>query len=528
MVWNGYFILFEGLAPRADARASGSPGIRVVMDTGHAVTHGRRRRAQPAPGRRLPSAALPDRRCCWWRSIPRGKRLGDLVAGTVVSRDRPHEAPARSSASPRRGRAALDSRAGRRDVPAAGPVRRAAGRARARRRATRLAAGARGSAGRAPGAGRARATWRTCSPCTPPSWPAAQGGSAARGAAGAGTRFAAQKRAALGRVRAAGRARGRAGPRQLRLARAARLRRPLSRGRGRPGAGAHLPARTPATLSRLERLAAAGHNALYRDERSTWRRIWVVLARECPAAVVEARAVRAASPSSRSSCRPRPASPCCASGRPSPPSCCPTSCSGGRRPGAAARRRAGGTWTWRRRTGRSWRRASSPTTSGSPSPASPGGIFLGVGSLVLLAYNGLVDRGLRGPLRQRRAARTTCSTFILGHGALELFAIWVAGAAGFLLGRSVVAPGRLSRADALVLSGRLAVRMVGGDGAAADGGGDDRGVRVGGRRTAWAARLGGERGQPRRFWPRYLLNGVRARAASSASGSPAPRSPGGW
>ena len=52
--------------------------------------------------------------------------------------------------------------------------------------------------------------------------------------------------------------------------------------------------------------------------------------------------------------------------------------------------------------------------------------------------------------------------FILGHGLLELFAIWVAGAAGFLLGRSVVAPGDLARGEALVLSGRTAVRMVGG------------------------------------------------------------------
>ena len=52
--------------------------------------------------------------------------------------------------------------------------------------------------------------------------------------------------------------------------------------------------------------------------------------------------------------------------------------------------------------------------------------------------------------------------WILGHGLLELFAIWVAGAAGFLLGRSVVAPGDMLRSDALVVSGRRAVRMVGG------------------------------------------------------------------
>ena len=89
-----------------------------------------------------------------------------------------------------------------------------------------------------------------------------------------------------------------------------------------------------------------------------------------------------------------------------------------------------------------------------------GGIFLGVGSLVLLAYNGLAlgtfaghfaNLGLLGYLME----------FLVGHGALELFAIWVAGAAGFLLGKSIVAPGPRARTDALVASGRIAVRMMG-------------------------------------------------------------------
>ncbi|HEX7023912.1 MAG TPA: stage II sporulation protein M, partial [Gemmatimonadales bacterium] len=89
-----------------------------------------------------------------------------------------------------------------------------------------------------------------------------------------------------------------------------------------------------------------------------------------------------------------------------------------------------------------------------------GGIVLGVGSLVILALNGLsigaasghfANAGLLGYLW----------TFVIGHGLLELFSIWVAGAAGFLLGRALILPGRLVRRDALVLAGRVAMRLLG-------------------------------------------------------------------
>jgi uncharacterized membrane protein SpoIIM required for sporulation len=153
-----------------------------------------------------------------------------------------------------------------------------------------------------------------------------------------------------------------------------------------------------------------------------------------------------------------------------------------------------------------------------------GGVFLGVGSLVLLAYNGLAIGAFAGHFANV-GLLDYLLTFILGHGGLELFAIWVAGAAGFLLGRSVVAPGPLSRADALVLSGRRAVRMLGATALLlvvagliegfVSAGGYDLGVRL----AASATSLG--------LLAAYLLNGVRARAASSASGSPGPRSPGG-
>jgi uncharacterized membrane protein SpoIIM required for sporulation len=50
---------------------------------------------------------------------------------------------------------------------------------------------------------------------------------------------------------------------------------------------------------------------------------------------------------------------------------------------------------------------------------------------------------------------------VAGHGTLELFAICVAGAAGLLLGRSMIAPGQVTRSEALVVNGRIAVRMIG-------------------------------------------------------------------
>src|SRR5437764_12380466 len=53
------------------------------------------------------------------------------------------------------------------------------------------------------------------------------------------------------------------------------------------------------------------------------------------------------------------------------------------------------------------------------------------------------------------------ATFIAGHGILELTAIFIAGGAGFRLAGALLLPGDLTRADALVLQGRIAARMIG-------------------------------------------------------------------
>jgi len=450
-LWNGYFILFEGL------RAGQTPGkrfvgIRVVQDTGHAVTMG------SAVIRNLLriADALPPPYLLGLGLIafhPRGKRLGDLVAGTVVVRDRPaatipgvrkpnaEPEPAASVPLDDERFRLLTRFAGRGDLPP-----------EARDRIAASLAGRFADRTRPPGASvteflldlHARELARR------------RGRLAGRD--GLGERLSARQGERWDAFQALAEQAASAGldsfaPEEL----------PGFAARYREIAADLARARTyradPATLARLERLVAAGHNVLYRDEQQTWRRVWTAVSRKFPAAVVEARwlvllawgvftipalggyALIRERPALASELLPEVVL---------------------RRAEAGRERSAGG------------RKYVSVDWSGRPLAASfiitnnirvaiacfAGGVFLGVGSLVLLAYNGLAmgtfaghfaNQGLLGYLLE----------FIVGHGVLELFAIWVAGAAGFLLGKSIVAPGDRSRTDALVMSGRVAVRMMG-------------------------------------------------------------------
>jgi uncharacterized membrane protein SpoIIM required for sporulation len=88
------------------------------------------------------------------------------------------------------------------------------------------------------------------------------------------------------------------------------------------------------------------------------------------------------------------------------------------------------------------------------------GITAGVGTLVVLSFNGLFFGAVLG-LFANYGLATWLLTFVAGHGILELTAIFMAGGAGLLIGRAVVAPGDLMRRDALVRNGRLAIELVG-------------------------------------------------------------------
>jgi uncharacterized membrane protein SpoIIM required for sporulation/uncharacterized RDD family membrane protein YckC len=450
-LWNGYFILFEGL------RAGQTPGkrfvgIRVVQDTGHAVTIG----AAVIRNLLRIADALPPPYLLGLGLIafhPRGKRLGDLVAGTVVVRDRPAAAipgvrKPDAEPEPAAGVPFDDERfrlltrfAGRSDLPP-----------EARDRIAASLAGRFADRTRPPGASiteflldlHARELARR------------RGRLAGRD--GLGERLSARQGERWDAFQTLAEQATSAGldsfaPEEL----------PGFAARYREIAADLARARTyhadPATIARLERLVTAGHNVLYRDEQQTWRRVWTAVSRKFPAAVVEARwlvllawgVFTVPALGGYALIRERPA------------------LASELLPEVVLRRAEAG----RERTAEG-RKYVSVDWSGRPLAASfiitnnirvaiacfAGGVFLGVGSLVLLAYNGLAmgtfaghfaNQGLLGYLLE----------FIVGHGVLELFAIWVAGAAGFLLGKSIVAPGDRSRTDALVVSGRVAVRMMG-------------------------------------------------------------------
>ena len=87
------------------------------------------------------------------------------------------------------------------------------------------------------------------------------------------------------------------------------------------------------------------------------------------------------------------------------------------------------------------------------------GLVAGIGSLFFLAFNGAFFGALAGYLTERGLSETFYS-FVVTHAAFELTAIVLAGAAGLRIGHSLLAPGRLTRKQALVAAAREAVVIV--------------------------------------------------------------------
>jgi uncharacterized membrane protein SpoIIM required for sporulation len=88
-----------------------------------------------------------------------------------------------------------------------------------------------------------------------------------------------------------------------------------------------------------------------------------------------------------------------------------------------------------------------------------GGLTLGVGTLVVLAYNGVLLGVLAG-LTLQIGSFPVFIRYVVPHGLLELSCIAVAGAAGLRLAWAVIDPGTLPRGRSLRAQARPAVMLV--------------------------------------------------------------------
>lgn len=87
------------------------------------------------------------------------------------------------------------------------------------------------------------------------------------------------------------------------------------------------------------------------------------------------------------------------------------------------------------------------------------GISAGIGSLLLLVLNGVSLGGILG-LYQSKGIIRLLLAFVAPHGVLELTAVCIAGGAGFLLAAALLLPGRRTRRRALVENGARAIRLI--------------------------------------------------------------------
>ena len=484
LLW-GYFTLFEGLR---EGQTPGKRwlGIRVIRDTGHAIAF---REAAARNLLRLIDFLPPPylSGALFVAFHPKGKRIGDLVAGTVVVRDRPIGAPVPSPlAFPGRPRPTtateveLAAPAGESGAEVSSPLltdeefrflREFDARARdlpaevRRRLASQLVARL---ASRFPSRPADDVAFLGVLMREEGSRRRGRFGSrvAAAGAAGGPARATTSVMERLvarkdSRWQEFGALAARAARGGFDSLGASEL--PGFAARYREVASDLARARTygadPVVRVRLERLVAAGHNLLYRDERRTWGRIFRFFAVEAPASVIAAR--RVVLVAFLAFALPALGGYATLREDPSLAEAVIPSVLLERAEEGAARHRAGKGYA-EVPAGQRLFVASQITTNnlGVAFACFAGGVVLGIGSLVSLAFNGLLMGAASGHYANV-GLLSYLWTFVAGHGVLELFAIWCAGAAGFLLGIAVLRPGGYSRRDALVVNARLSMRLVG-------------------------------------------------------------------
>ncbi|MEW6212898.1 MAG: stage II sporulation protein M [Acidobacteriota bacterium] len=86
------------------------------------------------------------------------------------------------------------------------------------------------------------------------------------------------------------------------------------------------------------------------------------------------------------------------------------------------------------------------------------GALFGIITFLIMVQNGLLLGMVMGQCLKYSFADVPI--FVCAHGVIELTAIFIAGGAGFLIGKALLMPGDLRRIDALVANGGLAIRLI--------------------------------------------------------------------
>ncbi|MBI3073304.1 MAG: stage II sporulation protein M [Deltaproteobacteria bacterium] len=87
------------------------------------------------------------------------------------------------------------------------------------------------------------------------------------------------------------------------------------------------------------------------------------------------------------------------------------------------------------------------------------GITFGVGTAVVMISNGFI-LGASVAIVDDVGATANFVAFVSSHGAIEIFGIYMAAGAGFMLGLALIRPGRLTRKEALALAAKDGIGLV--------------------------------------------------------------------